>query len=519
MRGTGKRIMTKILFTIVFIVDLLLAAFLGWSMLETQLLSTQIVVIAVAVLAMIPMLMYLLQKEKKGSNKKKGFRIAALVLLLFFGIVEGAVGFYVHKYNTKIDEVTNVRIQYTRVEVYVKADNRAQTIEYAVESEYRFGTIAYTDEEAIAQTKAELEKQYGRQIRIISYANLMDLIRALDAGEVDALLISSAYLDLIDGLPGYENFSSSLRVLHSSSVQTEIVEMPVEVVNPEIDEETAGTLRDQALWDHCFVAYISGIDTFGPVTTRSRSDVNILAVVNTETKTVLLISTPRDFYVPFNFAPANGALDKLTHAGIYGIECSMKALGDYFGLPITYYMRVNFTGFIDVIDTLGGVDVESDANFGSQGFYFQKGMNHLSGKAALCFVRDRYSFADGDRARGRHQMAVIKGIIKGLASSKLLTNYSEIMDEMAGCFQTNAPKELIGKLVQLTLDRSRGDWKVLTYSVNGWGNTDYAFALGCYAYVMVPYPDTIDYARGLVISVASDEVLTQEQVNENAPKH
>ena len=123
-------------------------------------------------------------------------------------------------------------------------------------------------------------------------------------------------------------------------------------------------LQDPDLWKDSFCAYVSGIDTYGPVTTRSRSDVNILAIVNTETKTVLLISTPRDYYVPFNFQPVNGAMDKLTHAGIYGIEGSMQALGDYYGFPIQYYMRVNFTGFIDVIDSLGGVDVESDADFG-----------------------------------------------------------------------------------------------------------------------------------------------------------
>jgi LCP family protein required for cell wall assembly len=430
------------------------------------------------------------------------------------------VGFYIHKYNTKMDEITEVRTQYTQVEIYVKDDNRAQTIEYAVESQYRFGTIAYTDVEAINQTKEELERKYGREIRILNYATLLDLVKALDNGEVDALMISSAYIPLIDGLAGYEHYATSLRTLHSTNVQTEIAVPPAPVKPEEVEEEDlTGTLRDPALWEHSFTAYISGIDTYGPVTTRSRSDVNIIAIVNTETKTVLLVSTPRDFYVPFNFAPANGAMDKLTHAGIYGIECSMQALGDYFELPITYYLRVNFTGFIDVIDSLGGVDVESDADFGAHGYYFQKGMNHLDGKAALRFVRDRYSFLDGDRARGRHQMAVIKGVINGLASSKLVTNYSEIMDEMAGCFQTNASKALIGELAQLTLDRSKGDWTVLTYSVNGWGNEDYAFALGCYAYVMVPYPDTIEYARELMMTVASDKPLTQEQINENMPKH
>ncbi len=511
--------MTKILFLIVFVADLLLAAFLGVSMFQTHLISVQLVVIAVLVLALIPMLMYLLQREKKGSNRKKGFRIAAMVLLLFFGMVEGTVGFYIHKYNTKMDEVTEVRTQYTQVEIYVKDDNRAQTIEYAVESEYRFGTIAYTDVEAINQTKEELERKYGREIRILSYGSLLDLVKALDNGEVDALLISSAYVPLIDSLPEYEHYANSLRTLHSTNVQTEIAVPPTPAVEELEEEEPTGTLQDPDLWEHSFVAYISGIDTYGPVTTRSRSDVNIMAIVNTETKTVLLISTPRDFYVPFNFAPANGAMDKLTHAGIYGIECSMQALSDYFGLPINYYLRVNFSGFVDVIDTLGGVDVESDADFGTKGYYYQKGMNHLNGEAALWFVRDRYSFLDGDRARGRHQMAVIKGVINSLASSKLITNYSEIMDEMAGCFQTNASKAMIGELAQLTLDQSKGDWTVLTYSVNGWGNSDYAFALGCYAYVMVPYPDTIDYARELVMTVCSDEALTQEQINENAPKH
>ena len=144
----------------------------------------------------------------------------------------------------------------------------------------------------------------------------------------------------------------------------------------------------------------------------------------------------------------------------------MRALGDYYGLPIHYYLRVNFSGFTDIINTLGGVDVESDADFSSFGHNFHQGMNHMNGEEALAFVRNRYSFGEGDRARGRHQMAVIKGVVDGLRSSKVLTNYAELMDEMAGYLQTNASKKMIGDLVQLTLDRKR-DWVVLTYSVDG----------------------------------------------------
>ena len=506
---------TKIVFMILFVLDLLLTGFLGWSMLQANLISSQLVIIAALLVAMIPMLLFLLQREKKKQKKKTGFRVAAIVILLFMGIVEGAVGYYLFHYNNKMDRVTQVRTQYTQVEIYVLEDDKAQTLEYALERRYVFGVIQGADTDAIDQTRESLEKKYGHSMKLQPYETLAELVRAADGGEINAMLMSSAYLSLIDDLPDYEGFSEKLRVLHSSNVQTDLLE--------EITPQQFGTqgeelaMKDPDLWTDSFCAYVSGIDTFGPVTARSRSDVNILAIVNTKTKTVLLISTPRDYYVPFNFSPVNGRMDKLTHAGIYGIEGSMRALGDFYELPVHYYVRVNFSGFMNVIDTLGGVDVESDADFGANGYSFQKGMNHLNGKQALGFVRNRYSFLEGDRARGRHQMAVIKGVINGLMSSKIITNYAELLDEMEGCFQTNASKSMIGDLVQLTLDRSRGDWKVITYSVDGVGQTDYAYSLGAYAYCMVPNTKTVEYARQLVSDVLNGTPLTQEELQENAP--
>ena len=496
--------MTKILFTILFILDLLLAGFLGWSIYETHLIPAHLAAIAAAMLVLIPLLLFLLQREKKEQKKKTGFRIAAIVILLFLGILEGAVSFYIHQYNSKMENVTETRTQYTQVEIYVKDENRAKTIEYAVESKYVIGVIAGADEDAVSRAREQIEEQHGRKLMLQSYKSLFDLVKALDQ------------LDLIDTLEGFEGYSQKLRSLYSGSVQTEIILQPISQIPEEKSEEQP--LREPDLWEDSFCAYVSGIDTFGPVTSRSRSDVNILAIVNTQTKTVLLISTPRDYYVPFNFAPANGAMDKLTHAGIYGIEGSIRALGDYYGLPVHYYLRVNFSGFIDIINTLGGVDVDSDADFASGGYSFHKGMNHLNGEAALGFVRNRYSFLEGDRARGRHQMAVIKGVINALKSSKVLTNYSELLDEMSGCLQTNASKAMIGDLVQLTLDRSGGDWVVLTYSVDGVGREDSAFSLGCYAYVMVPDENTVQYARDLVMAVVSGETMTQEDLQNNAPK-
>jgi hypothetical protein len=124
---------SKIIFYLLFVLDLLLAAFLGWSLFQTHLIPNVAVIIAAAMLVLIPLLLFFLQLEKK--KKKTGFRVAAIVILLFLGLVEGAVAFYLHQYNSKMDNVTEVRVQYTQVEVYVKAEDPAQTIEYAVESE------------------------------------------------------------------------------------------------------------------------------------------------------------------------------------------------------------------------------------------------------------------------------------------------------------------------------------------------------------------------------------------------
>ncbi len=503
---------SKVIFRILLVLDMVVSGALGWTMYSTQLLAPQLVIMAVGLLLLLPLLLYLMQREKKGENKKKSLRAALIVLLLFLALLEGAAFFFLNSYNRTMDRMTDGRTQVTRMTVYLKEDDLAQTMEYALEREYVFGTLSYADQEAVTHTKDRIESKYGHRVTLKTYNSLLELIQALDEGEVNALLISSAYLDLIGSLPEeYAGYQTTLRVMMESEVTTEIAR-PETQQNTEIDEKTALTLRSPELWEDSLVVYVSGIDSYGAVTASSRSDVNILAIVNKDTKTVLLISTPRDFYVPFPFA--GGSLDKLTHAGVYGVDCSIETLSSYYGVPIDYYLRVNFTGFIRMIDTLGGVDVDSDADFTSHEYHFQKGINHLDGDAALRFVRDRYSFgAEGDRARGRHQMAVIKGVIKGLASFKMLSNYSEIMDELADSFQTNAPKVLVGELVRMTLDTESGKWKVLTYSVNGYDRTDYSYSLGCNAYVMAPEIKTVEYARKLVIAVASGETPTQSEVS------
>lgn len=214
-----------------------------------------------------------------------------------------------------------------------------------------------------------------------------------------------------------------------------------------------------------FVMYLSGIDTYGSVAKRSRSDVNILAVVNTEAKEVLLLSTPRDAYV--EYSATQGTKDKLTHAGIYGVEASMDALKRLYDVEIDYYVKINFTGFMEVVDALGGIEVYSDYDF-SVGTLkdYKKGYNKLNGIEALAFARERYSFPEGDYQRAKNQMEVIRAVVKKCVSSSMLVNYGSVMEALAGSFETNMPNEQIAALVRMQLS-DRAQWEIISYTAEG----------------------------------------------------
>ena len=243
------------------------------------------------------------------------------------------------------------------------------------------------------------------------------------------------------------------------------------------------------------------------ITRRSRSDVNIIATVNTKTGQVLLVSTPRDFYVPLSIS--DGIPDKLTHAGIYGIEVSRDTLAMLYDTDIDYYFRVNFDGFKEIIDALGGITVNSEYAFKSGSYQFKKGDNEVDGKAALSFARNRYAFASGDRQRGKNQMAVIKGVINTATGPAILKNYKSILDGLEGSFDTNMPYTTITKLIQNQLKEGT-KWNVVTYSANGTGASKKPYSLSTNAYVMIPDQSTVDHAKELINRVKNGKILTQE---------
>ena len=259
-----------------------------------------------------------------------------------------------------------------------------------------------------------------------------------------------------------------------------------------------------------FVVYLSGVDTRGDLTDKARSDVNIIAAVNPVTKRVVLINTPRDYYV--DLAGTNSK-DKLTHAGLYGVQTSMDTLGNLYGVDVQHYIRINFAGFINIIDALGGVDVYSDQAFtsvGSPGYYdpttFVEGWNHLDGKAALAFARERHAFKTGDVQRGINQMKVIDAMLNKIKSPALLMGFTKILDAVSDSFVTSLSQNQISALVRMQLS-DFAEWNIERYTVTGTSgsSTKCYSAKGQKLYVMKPDEASVAKAKEMIAAVMGGE--------------
>jgi LCP family protein required for cell wall assembly len=303
---------------------------------------------------------------------------------------------------------------------------------------------------------------------------LTSLTVALDTKTANTAVINSSYLQLLSD--NFNVFYQNIKVLKTFKIK--------------IKNSTNTTKTDVS---KPFVLYISGIDTFGGITTVSRSDVNILVVINSKTHNILLVNTPRDYYVQLH--GTTGIRDKLTHAGIYGIDMSVKTMEDLYSTPINYYLRVNFSSLTKIIDTLGGVDVNSQYKFTADNYSFNVGINHLDGKQALAFSRDRHSFEGGDRTRGEDQQLVIEAIIAKMNNPSTLINYQQILASLQGSLQTNMGPNDMTALIKGQLN-DMSDWIVKSISVDGTSSRNYTYSMGNMSlYVMEPDMATVNAAK------------------------
>ena len=455
--------------------------------------------------------------QEKGSKKGSACRLASVFLIALTVLACIYSFFAVDKVQETVRRVTEGQTVTRTYAVYVRSDDPAEAIEDA--ENYKFGFTSSYDKTNTAAASRLLRESFSHRIRMIDHDSVQEMVDELFDESVDAILLNEAYVPILQELEGYENFSEDTRVIHRFVFE----ERSEPDVPEQKDKAKPGKLPTRNLQPVSdittdpFVVYLSGSDTRSQSLETSNSDVNILVIVNPQSKQILLLNTPRDYYIP---NPAGGGeLDKLTHCGMYGIDNSIDALSDLYDVVVNYYAQINFTGFQTLIDAVGGVTVESEIAFTTHedGIFIQQGVNKLNGEEALSFVRERYAFASGDNQRGLNQMKVLSAVIEKLSAGRIITHYNSILSSLQGMFLTSISGDEISSLVKMQLDDG-AEWNIKSFAVTGNTGNDITYSIPRVPVsVMYQNETLIKHAADLVDRVIDGETLMDEDVMLETP--
>lgn len=443
-----------------------------------------IVMIILAFLALLAGLIWVLFSKRIAKIN----RILTNVLITVITVILCVGCWYFQQANQAIDHITIEAgdKEYEVISVVVTKDNPAEELKDVAEG--TFAIPEKIDEEHTKLTLEDIEKQLKHSVKTKSYVSISEEATALLDEETDAMILNEAYRSLLD--EDHPKFDTETKVIYTFKIEKE-----VKKIGSQVDVN-----RDP------YNIYISGIDTYGPIATKSRSDVNMIATINPQTHEILLTSIPRDYYVAQTCQ--GNQYDKLTHTGIFGVDCTVESIENFLGISINYYGRVNFSSLENIVDAIGGIDVYNEIGFysGVDGELIPAGYLHMYGSTALKFARERHAYADGDRQRGRNQMIVLEAILDQAMSPAIITGYSGIMDAMSENFQTNMTKAEMTSIIRRQIDEG-GDWTITQQSVNGAGSTEWCPANGTYSYVMIPDDATV--------SAAIQKIQAVMKVNDN----
>lgn len=428
---------------VLLILFALLAGIASYTMYAHNILAFRHVnVIYTAVLVVVFLVCLLLTLFKKGKH-------LVTVLLVLFSIVVG-VSLFAFKSLVDVADNINKTASYSEIEMKVVVPANSSISDVSELTNVQAPTSA--DESNINALIANIKSEKGVELTVDPVDSYQSAYENLINGSSQAMVLNSSYSSLLE--LSYNDYESNLKTIYTYKIKKAI-------------EDTAKTTDKNV-----FNIYISGIDTSGAVSTVSRSDVNLILTVNMNTHKILMTTTPRDSYVRI---PDGGAdqYDKLTHAGIYGIETSVKTLENLYDIPINYYARLNFTSFVKLINALGGVTVYNDQAFTSLNGNYNFGVGNInltSGEEALGFVRERYSLEHGDYDRGNNQLKVIQAVVEKLTSFQSVSNYSDVISTLQDSIQTNMPLNTMMSLVNEQLDSGK-TFIFSSQEVTGTGST------------------------------------------------
>lgn len=470
----------------ILVVELILSGLLVFQIKDLLPMNFLMIIMAVLLLLLGLNAYFLLfkktKKSKHGKAKKESQHWGSRVLCLLLSIILAIGNIAAIKGFSALGNITSGRYETTVISVAVLKDSKAKELKDL--EGMNVGIISTLEKSVYDDVIKDLEKEVS--VQLDQYKLLDKLCKSLIDEEQEAIIFNEGLRGLIEEID--PEFEKETRIIHQFEFKKEIQN----VVSKKND-----------VTKNPFSIFVSGIDTYGPVNTVSRSDVNMVVTINPKTHHILLTSIPRDYYVEL---ASFGAMDKLTHAGIYGVSESQQTIANLLGIDIQYYARVNFSSVLTIVDALGGITVNNDQGFDTvTGKYFSEGENWLSGQDALDYARERYNLPNGDNDRVKNQQEVITGILNKAMSSAIITNYSSILDAISGSFQTDMESKDIQKLISMQL-KSMSGWTIESVQLSGFGDTSY----DCYSYsgeglyVMQPDEASVQAAHDKIIEVIGE---------------
>lgn len=478
-------------------IQVIASALLLFMVYKTKLLPMKyLLMLAGALVVILALFWFIIQTGKNKEKRKEKTSKRVIIVKIVSLVVSIVLGVACLRVNRGLEFLDNVQSTTQKYAVNVIVLKNGQYGEANLEDlkGCTFG-VSYEKEKAtLNKALAKLEDDIDTQTfqKIDTYTQLAD---SLYDGTVDVIVVGNEYKSMLE--VNHEGFDEETKI-----VKTYEFEKKSQSVTTQVTDVT----------ENPFTVYVTGIDTYGSVSTVSRSDVNLIVEVNPKTKQILMVSIPRDCEIKLH---KNGKMDKLTHTGIYGVEETVSTIEDFLDVEVNYYARTNFSGITNIVDALGGVTIDSDYDFTTMhgSYHVVKGEQHMDGDEALCFVRERYNLPRGDFDRGRNQQKLLKAMIEKALSPKIITNYENILTAIEGCFETNMSSDEMKSLVNMQLD-DMADWNVLSVQVLGDGYmTANTYSMyGTEIYVMKPYTSNVSKIKKLIDRVEDGETLDKKDI-------
>lgn len=506
-RQENKKSIGFMIFAI--ILSVILVIFTGglvYQIFKLQILPDNILIPIILVLILLTLIFVLLINFSAHGLVSK---ILCSLMVVVLSAVYGLGNYYLYSTNTTLETVTDQGNKAKNtVSVVVLNSSGLENVNSLEGS--KLGVLKTIGNEATKKSLTDLKKNNVTYTKK-TYDNMLGMLKALYDGEVDAIVLNEAYRSNVCDLEDYANFNNDTKVIHKTVYYT---------------KENSSSLAVSDITSKPFNILISGNDSFGSLDENSRSDVDMLVTINPVTSTILLTSIPRDSYVKEvcnDYACNYGVYDKLTHTGIYGVDTTKNTIENMLDIDINYVYRVNFTSMIDIVDALGGVDVTVPEGMAVSKFYtnsnlegVHEGENHLDGKRALAYSRERKAYLDGDLQRARNQQQVLQAMFKKATSPEIIKNYTSLLKALIGAFDTNMTTQEITSFIKYQI-QAKPSWKFEQFVLKGDNDLRMSAELGSEVSVVILYDSYINIAHDKIQAVLDGQSSDTVEADDDVP--